>query len=63
MQEIDFRHTMEKSLQTQLELLKAKVSPQVLMESCRKNGKILNKTVDEQALKDYRAVSLLENRE
>lgn len=35
----------------------------MLVESSNKNGKILNKTIDEQALLDYRAVNLLDNRE
>ena len=62
-QEIEFRQNMEKALETQLELLKAKVKPELLQESNSKNGKIMNKTIDESALKDYKIFTILENRE
>lgn len=62
-QEIEFRQNMEKALETQLELLKAKVKPELFQESNNKNGKIMNKTIDESALKDYKIFTILENRE
>ena len=54
---------MQKALETQLELLRAKVQPELFQEASSKNGRILNKTIDESALKTYKTFTLLEDRE